>query len=188
MESVDTRSYFPEFSRTIALPDGVSYSVRELQDLQIGEMQRIIEDEKSFIAMKEEKFFERHAIERQHLRSLLVLPVSNRCSTPKGENVLRLEGDGYLDLREGDIVYVAGGPFVERNNVLSVTDDARAAVVAGAWLFGVPSGARVYRSVRPDAIDLLTYTQFARVISEAKTPPKEATTENPQPAASEPTS
>jgi hypothetical protein len=188
MESVDTRSYFPEFARTIVLPDGVSYSVRELQDLQIGEMQRILEDEKTFAGMTAEQFFERHAIERQHLRALLVVPVSLRCSAPHGENVITLDGEGALDLDAGDIVYIAGGPFIERNIVLSVTDDRRSAIVVSAWKFGVPSGARVSRAVRTDVIDLLTYTQFARVISDAKTPSKEAKAENPQPAASEPTS
>lgn len=188
MTDVDTRSYFPEFKRTIQLPDGREYFIRDLQDLPIGAFQRIVADEEKFTTIS---IFERIEIEKQHMQLLLVAPVTTRGSAPKGENALRLDGAGELGLDPGDVVYVSGGLYLERNNVLSLTDDRRTAIVEYQWRFDSANGARVFRAVPLAVLDMLTFGEFARVTSDAKgasAGAKEDGESVPQKAASEATS
>lgn len=183
-QTLDLRSYFPEFTRTLSMPDGVDYLIRELSDIPVGAFKRIIADEQAFETMK---FLDRHEVEKQHLQLLLVVPVTIRGSASKGEKVLRIDGDGVLELEPGDVVHVSGGLYFERNVVEAISEDGRVATVQHAWRFDASDGARAYRAVRLSVIDELTFVEFAKVISTAKTvpdaEPKESTDSDRPPEA-----
>lgn len=166
MSDVDLRSYFPALKRTITLPDGNDYFIRELIDLPIGTFNRFVADEKSFTELQ---FSERLAIERQHLQTLVVSIVTTRGVAPKSDRTLRLAGEGALDLAAGDVVHVSGGLYFERNTVESISDDKRTATMQAAWRFDASDGARVYRAVRTDAIDSLNFVEFTELMAKIKT-------------------
>jgi hypothetical protein len=189
-QTIDLRSYFPEFTRTVPMPDGVDYLIRELTDVPVGAFKRIIADEAEFEKMK---FLDRHEVEKQHLQLLLVVPLTIRGSAPKGEHTLRIDGEGSLELEPGDVVHVSGGLYFERNVVEALSEDGRVATVEHAWRFDGGDGARVYRAVRLSVLDELTLIEFAKIISRVKAAPDSerkdgAETERPPLAASGPTS
>ncbi len=161
---IDLRSYFPEFTRSIVLPDGVEYFIRELVDLPVRTFNRIVDDEKAFPTMP---FDKRHAIEIEHARDLLVVPVTQLGRAAKGGQLLGVPSGE--DLRPGDVVHVNGGLYFERNIVSIVAEDG-AVSVAQPWRFDAPEGARVFRAVRSEVLDELTFSEFASVIGRAKTP------------------
>lgn len=170
-ETIDLRSYYPKFERTITWWDGTVYYIREITELAQSEFATIIDEEKGVAGLPEA---DRAATAKRHMRLMLVTPMMAAGTAGKGQHQIRVDGDGAFDLVGGDTVFISGGLYVERNFVEKLDDDGRTVTLQRPLRFDADH-ARIYRAIRDDAFDpeQMTMDQFWAALRTVKTAPEE---------------
>lgn len=169
-ETIDLKRATSEPVRSLQMPDGLTYLVRSVQDLPVGDFQRMLAEEEGFgnLALPA-----RDEIEKRHLQLLLTLPLPLRCATKKGSLTMTIAMDSVgggiadVDLLPGDHVHVAGAPYEMHNIVKEISADGLTVTITSPWPFEA-TDVNVARSIRFETLELLSYRQFAAVVSEAK--------------------